>query len=85
MYKGDVPADPRRLFDKNPQFDYSEATLNELIKGSTTNKDVLSTPEALLRSVNDDNENLSEPDFVKSFMKKNNNSSKQLVQEIGIY
>lgn len=86
IYKGVFPADPKRLFDKNPQQDLSESSVRELLKGNSFAGETLSSPESLLKTLsseNDEQESNIKTDYVENALNVNNKASKILVEEIG--
>nr|CAB3264873.1 PIH1 domain-containing protein 2-like [Phallusia mammillata] len=87
IYKGDLPANPRSLFIKNPNAEFQQA---ELMKMASQNpSDILSSPETLLKNLNLDEDAaqeqtpMPEVDFMKSFAKTNEKPKTKLIEEIG--
>ena len=74
LYKGDLPANPRRLFDKHANTEFDEATLKELLHGGG---ETLSSPEDLLKKLSAED---ADPNLIKNLTEPN--KKKQLVEEL---
>ncbi|CAK8678261.1 PIH1 domain-containing protein 2-like [Clavelina lepadiformis] len=86
LFKGDLPANPRALFIKNPQSEFSDEDIRNLVETGKTPEDILSSPETLLEKLSTKDtapSNQKENDFVKNFMdNKGETNHKKLIEEV---
>jgi len=74
LYKGDLPANPKRLFEKNPDYEFTESSIKELLHGGEQN---LSSPEDLLKKLSTED---TDPNLIKNLTETN--KKKPLVEEV---
>ena len=85
LFKGILPADPRRLFDRNPQFEFTEDNVRKLVAEGNKMKDVLNSPQSLLQTLSaekGEQQEHSNVDFMEKLTRPNK-AAKNLVQEVG--